>query len=85
MLGLGKAKVSECALGDEHSLCVTETGEVYGWGEGSFCGVNLGGPLAAPVKLAHHSKFSKVAAGTQHSLLLDTKGKVYGTGSNLEG
>lgn len=82
---LGKVEIKQVALGDSHTIAVSEKGDVYGWGNSLFCGVGLTQPISEPMKIAHHERFIQAAAGTEHTLLLDAAGKVYGFGSNREG
>ena len=81
-------KVVKISAGSIHSLAVTESGEVYGWGNNEYGQIGNGthqevnGPqliFTLPEKVV------AIAAGSFHSLALLERGEVYGWGWNGNG
>ena len=57
VMGLAQEKVVEVAVGAQHCLVLTETGDVYGWGNNSNGEVNGSGEsVATPTLIAAASK-----------------------------
>ncbi|XP_043274810.1 E3 ubiquitin-protein ligase HERC2 isoform X2 [Venturia canescens] len=71
-----------CGTGDSQTLCCTETGVVYSWGDGDYGKLGRGGcessqtPKMIRDKLLD-VKFVKVYCGGQFSVALTAEGKVY--------
>jgi alpha-tubulin suppressor-like RCC1 family protein len=83
--------VSEIAAGEEHSLAVTSTGQLYAFGANRFG--QLGNPTGSGTELANPTPLQvslpgavgpvvQVAAGFAHSLALTSTGQLYAFGSN---
>jgi hypothetical protein len=81
-------KIVMISCGEEHSLALTESGRVFGWGD------NIVGQLGVDVKW-HSSepiiielndlKIQKISCGLNHSLLLSCDGDIYAFGWNYYG
>lgn len=60
-------KVTRIASGDEFSLALTMSGDVYSWGRGQYGQLGLGekqlGPLDVPTKIPDLPKIQKVYTG----------------------
>jgi alpha-tubulin suppressor-like RCC1 family protein len=85
-------RVTEVAAGSEHSLAVTESGQLYAFGlnQSGQLGVPAGSdtygpnPLPALVTLPGQvGGVVQVAAGSFHSLALTASGQLYGFGDNF--
>ncbi|HWF32128.1 MAG TPA: hypothetical protein VG188_06195 [Solirubrobacteraceae bacterium] len=83
--------VSEIAAGEDHSLAVTSTGQLYAFGSNRFG--QLGNPSGSGTELANPTPLRvslpgavgpvvQVAAGFAHSLALTSTGQLYAFGSN---
>ncbi len=83
--------VSEIAAGEEHSLAVTATGQLYAFGSNRFG--QLGNPAGSGTELANPTPLrvslpaatgpvAQIAAGSAHSLALTSTGQLYAFGSN---
>lgn len=79
-----------CGSGDAQSLAVTADGTVYGWGDGDYGKLGMGGcgGTPTPVRLAHLKNAGvhavKVYCGHQFSVVLSKDGRVFtfGRGDN---
>ncbi|KAL3865609.1 hypothetical protein ACJMK2_042981 [Sinanodonta woodiana] len=73
------------AAGANHSLAVTEPGEVLVWGYGKACG-NRSQDVLLPLQLSIHRKnVVSVAGGSNHSMALTANGTVYTWGYGPDG
>ena len=72
------------AAGEVHSLVLTESGEVYAWGNNVSGKLGLGDTEArlTPTKVEGLPKVKAIAAGIEHSLALTESGEVYAWGVN---
>ncbi len=76
-------KIVMISCGDYHSLALTESGRVFGWG-------NLFGQLGVDVEYSSEPiiielndlKIQKISCGAKHSLLLSCDGDIYAFGWN---
>jgi len=75
------------AAGKTHSLVLTESGEVYAWGDNDDGQLGLGDreERLTPTKVEGLPKVKAIAAGGAHSLALTESGEVYAWGWNREG
>ena len=80
-------KVISVACGDKHTVCVTEGGDVYSWGNGKMgaLGHNNTSSCELPQKIEGLSKIVRVDCGADHTLALDLNGKLYSFGENTYG
>lgn len=73
--------------GDSHSICLTEDGFVFVWGDGDFgklgTGTNNGTQL--PIQIESLSKIKRVYSGAQFSVALSYDGLVYTWGKGHGG
>jgi alpha-tubulin suppressor-like RCC1 family protein len=74
------------SAGHDHSLAVTSTGALYGWGSNATRQVGLSGysRVTGPklIPLPGGARMAAVAAGTGHSLAITTTGKLFAWGAN---
>lgn len=77
-----------CGSGDAHTLCVTNQGKVYSWGDGDYGKLGRGGSDGSKIpKLVDKLQdvvVDEVYCGTQFSLALSRDGKVYSWGKGDE-
>jgi alpha-tubulin suppressor-like RCC1 family protein len=79
--------VTAIAAGCNHSLALTSTGEVWGWGynyRGQIGSSALTKQLT-PIKVPGLPAIKAIAAGCSHSMALDTAGYVWTWGYNVYG
>ncbi|KAL0219282.1 hypothetical protein P9112_004935 [Eukaryota sp. TZLM1-RC] len=71
------------SVGFAHTLLLTSSGEVYGWGCNAHGQVIYNGPttIILPIKLPITS-ITSISAGNDHSLAFSSQGQLYGWGSN---
>lgn len=77
-------RIAHIAVGARHTMALTDTGEIYAWGE------DLGGQIGdgtqdnhpTPVKVVGLDgiTITSISAGARHSLALSDKGEVYAWG-----
>jgi len=95
VLSLSGKTITKIACGGNHTLVVTDVGDVYSWGWNSSGQLGLGDTndqlLPACVRTLTLAKafqkhsFVQVAAGSEHSCALTSNGKVYIWGGNEDG
>lgn len=87
VVALRETKITAIASGFNHTLFLSESGEVYGSGEYTNGKLGTNFYVTKPTLIKHLSdkKVIMVAAGHEHSLCLTNEGKVYGFGSNANG
>jgi hypothetical protein len=76
------------SAGPSHTLALTSTGEVYGWGLNNVAQTGAGNtasPKTLPVLVPGLSNVVAVAAGRMHSLALKADGTVVAWGQNASG
>lgn len=87
-VSFGNVKIKSISAGNEHSMAVSESNEVYVWGsnESGQLGINDGSikSLNIPVKL-NMTNVKMASAGINHSVVLKADGTVYTFGDNLYG
>jgi alpha-tubulin suppressor-like RCC1 family protein len=79
--------VTAIAAGCNHSLALTATGEVWGWGYNHRGQVGVGAVAKqlTPVKVSGLPTIKAIAAGCTHSMALDSAGYVWTWGYNVYG
>lgn len=86
---LADKKIVSIFAGGEHSFCISEANEIYGFGWNEFgqLGVQTGRSQNIPllIESLKDEIISTIALGFNHSLFLSKTGKVYGCGENLKG
>lgn len=82
-----KMKIKQVAVGDEYSLFLTESGEVYGVGKNYSANLGLGDTRTRynPEKLNLSEKIKSIGAGEDCAYAISQNGKVFLWGSNLYG
>lgn len=89
IVALADDKVTSVACGDDHSLAVTQRGQLYSWGYG--VDGRLGHPeaegrlLPERVEALSQLRVSTVSAGRWHSLALGAAGELYSWGGGMFG
>ncbi|KAL0210042.1 hypothetical protein P9112_010126 [Eukaryota sp. TZLM1-RC] len=75
--------VKSISVGGCHTLLLTYSGEVFGWGSNDYGQVLYDGPesIKSPIKLPSND-IQVISASINHSLALSSDGKLYGWGSN---
>ncbi len=90
MSAFGGEKIVMVSNGFGHSLALTESGNVFGWGLNDFSQLGylnkefLARPQRIPVKdeSINNIMVKKISCGLTHSLLLTQNGDIYAFGSN---
>jgi hypothetical protein len=82
-------KVVNICCGKNHSIALTENGDVYRWGSNIYgqSGIVNGYLIATPtfLNIGEGIKFKRVQCGSHHTLLLSTNGDLYSFGYNVFG
>uniref|UniRef100_A0A3P8RLA2 HECT and RLD domain containing E3 ubiquitin protein ligase family member 1 n=1 Tax=Amphiprion percula TaxID=161767 RepID=A0A3P8RLA2_AMPPE len=85
-----RLSVVRTAPSDGHSMALTESGEVFSWGDGDYGKLGHGNsdrnhnrPQQVPALSGIH--IQDIAIGAEHTLVLSSTGDVYTWGSNSEG
>ena len=85
-IGVGDAQTSvqSASAGEEHSLVLTDNGEVYAMGDNSNGALGLGSmlltPIFEPTLVTFLAPVTELAAGGKHSLARDRKGNTHSWG-----
>jgi serine/threonine protein kinase len=75
----GNEKIVMISCGWEHSLALTESGRVFGWGDNGFRKFR---PDDLKIFELNDVKIKKISCGIFHSLFLSRDGDIYAFGSN---
>ena len=82
-------QISQAKSGDGHSLAITNTGQVYSWGEGSYGRLGHGDTISIKSpKLVEALKdvvVVQVSSGARHSAAVTEDGVLYTWGSGTDG
>jgi alpha-tubulin suppressor-like RCC1 family protein len=80
-------KIVMISCGLRHSLAVTESGRVFGWGHNQFgqLGVDVEYSIEPIIIELNDLKIQKISCGVDHSLLLSCDGDIYAFGLNYYG
>lgn len=82
-------KVIQVAAGGQHSMVLTQGGNIWVWGESRYSALGTGHneDQLTPVLIQSlsHLIVSFIACGTQHSMAITNKGEVYTWGSGRQG
>lgn len=73
---LAAKKVLQVACGFQHTVALTEDGEVYSWGQGKFGALGHGNNVdqATPNKVAELKDIVKIDCGSEYTMALDKEG-----------
>ena len=93
LTNIGDQQVIQISAGDIHSLLLTNTGQVYSWGDGTLGMLGDGivdehtqnKPTLIDTSNIGDQRIVNVVAGEFHSLILNEEGRVFAFGSNLFG
>lgn len=82
--GVNNPATKVCA-GDGYSAVLTEKGDIYSFGKGSFGRLGNGNvsSLSVPKKIRFGVKFKDIACGGRHMLAKGVDGELYGWGYNF--
>jgi alpha-tubulin suppressor-like RCC1 family protein len=85
--GIDEAMVVQVAAGNNHSMALTATGELYSWGKGSSGQLGHGGKedLAVPRVVDGIEGVVGMSGGMWHSLAITAEGRVLTFGSGDDG
>jgi alpha-tubulin suppressor-like RCC1 family protein len=80
--GIGEAVVVQVAAGEEHTMALTATGQLYAWGQGDHGQLGHGGKenLAVPRVIEGIGAVVGMAGGARHSLVTTAEGQVLAFG-----
>ena len=75
------------AAGASHSLGITTTGILYGWGQNTSGQLGIGSltTVSSPVVVTNTVSWTSVSAGASHTVGITTTGLLYGWGLNTSG
>jgi hypothetical protein len=83
---LSDLNITVIKCGAYHSLALTQSGEVYAWGDNYWgqigCGDNFDKSMPTKVKAFNEIKIKMISCGYEHSMALTEKGCVYSWGCN---
>ncbi|CAJ0961629.1 unnamed protein product, partial [Mesorhabditis belari] len=79
--------IIEVACGREHSVCVTDDGRVFSWGNNisGQLGLNDKGTVEKPKRVEFNTQICQVACGPDHTIFLAQNGNVYVCGLQYDG
>lgn len=82
-----RTKFTDVSAGDNHSLAIDSTGQVWAWGGNDYCQLGTGTNTAStnPIKTFTGITAKKVAAGPSISFVIDTAGNLWSVGTNIYG
>lgn len=84
-------QVLKIALGDDHSMVLTKSGNMYGCGSNEYGQLGLGDTTEnmittwTLIPFRQEERVNNIVLGGYHSMMLTETGKVYGAGSNEDG
>ncbi|XP_033749791.1 uncharacterized protein LOC117334342 isoform X2 [Pecten maximus] len=77
--------ITQVACGSNHSLAISDIGELYVWGYGKACGSKSSDVLSPLLMSAGRSRVTTVVGGMCHSMALTASGNIYTWGSGVDG
>ncbi|KAL8096423.1 ultraviolet-B receptor UVR8 isoform X2 [Apium graveolens] len=81
--------ISQISGGWRHTMAVTSTGKLYGWGWNKFgqvgCGDNLDHCSPMPVNFPHEQKVVQISCGWRHTLAVTDKQNIFSWGRGTNG
>jgi alpha-tubulin suppressor-like RCC1 family protein len=80
-------KITHLATGKNHTLALSDRGEVWAWGANAAGQLGQGNlkPLTTPARVLINTAILAIAAGDTHSLAIDANGHLYAWGSHNKG
>ncbi len=77
-------KITHLATGKNHTLALSDKGEVWAWGANTAGQLGQGNlnSLTKPARVLINTSIRAIAAGDTHSLAIDANGRLYAWGSN---
>jgi tRNA A-37 threonylcarbamoyl transferase component Bud32/ATP-dependent protease HslVU (ClpYQ) peptidase subunit len=86
---LSNLNITVVKCGANHSLALTQSGEVYAWGSNYWgqigCGDNFDKSIPIKVKNFNEIKINMISCGGNHSIALTENGCIYSWGNNEDG
>jgi alpha-tubulin suppressor-like RCC1 family protein len=76
---------AQISAGGSHTLAISRTGALYGWGDGFSLGLNSGTNRTIPTRIGTANNWKEVSAGQAFSFAINTAGELYAFGSNSNG
>lgn len=85
--GVDVGGVVEVSCGREHTMAVTASGDLFGfgWGEAGRLGTGETGSSLYPTRVTDLQNIAAVACGREHTLALTRKGRVFAFGAGFGG
>ncbi|XP_055059315.2 probable E3 ubiquitin-protein ligase HERC4 [Misgurnus anguillicaudatus] len=89
--GLANRYVIQIACGDQHSMALTQNGQLFVWGKNSHGQLGLkelpesGSEIPQHIECLDGVPVSQISAGGDHSFVLSLSGVVFGWGKNSSG
>src|SRR5205085_2623473 len=79
--------IIQIAAGYEHSLALSNTGQIYAFGCNYYRQLGLGGntDIYTPTLIANLGRIEQISAGMYHSLIISNTNQIYAFGSNYYG
>lgn len=76
--------IIQIACGLHHTVCLTQTGEVFTFGSNQYGQLGTGDllPHTGPMQVKINAAVVQIAAGSNHSVLLTSRGAVYTFGNH---
>lgn len=101
LASLQEHQITQVSAGEIHSICLTKTGTIFGWGWSSYGQLGLGFSDASfehglaqeqskawepkKIETLNDEQISKIYCGYTFTLFMTTKGELYGCGMNDQG
>ena len=82
--------IKQISAGENHTLALTNYGDVYAWGDNTYGQLGIGSTCATittptKINLFKETTITKVAAGGNHSLAISKEGRLFAWGNNQYG
>jgi alpha-tubulin suppressor-like RCC1 family protein len=77
---------AQVSAGNDHSLAVTTTGQLWAWGlntSGQLGRGNFTSPQTTPIQIGTATNWAQVSAGTNYSIAINSLGQLWASGTNL--
>lgn len=83
----GNIKVKQVSCGNHHTAFVTQSGEIYSFGDPTFgqLGINSNYNIKTPTLIPGFNNVVRVSCGGFHTAFITTEGKIYTFGANAHG
>jgi len=81
-------RITDVSAGENHSLAITTTGDLYAWGDNSRGQLGVGVGISSslrPMKVPGISEVIAVSAGSEYTMAITENGDLYAWGRNSSG